>query len=128
MASDVSPSDLATQRVNLDEARHYILDPERGKTQAIRGFRTDPKDLSKYNEFKVVDAQQSLAARQQFTDQIGLITAAFYAPKSDSRAIGTGLGQERKEKLEERKGVKCGNLLGVVHIRYVEPEALEATE
>jgi hypothetical protein len=116
----------AAQRVNLDVARHWILDPKRGTTQAIRGFFSGTEAGGKYNEFVVVDSQQSMAARQQFTNQIGWITAAFYAPAGDSRAIGTGFGRERTESLEQRKGPKCGNLLGVVNIRYVEPDAIDS--
>jgi hypothetical protein len=112
-------------RVNLDEARHWVLDPKQSTVMAVRGFFKATRGAGpNYNEFRVVDAQQSLAARQKFTDQIGLITAAFYAPKGGSRAVGTDLGQERTEKIEEKAGTECGNLLAVVNIRYVEPEAL----
>ena len=72
-----------------------------------------------------VDAQDSLAACQQFTEQIGLITAAFYTPTGTARAIGTTFGEDRKKRIEEGEDIECGNLLAVVHIRYVEPEALK---
>ena len=49
---------------------------------------------------------------EKFTDQIGLITAAFYAPASRPRRVGMGLGQQRQENLEEREGPEAGNLLG----------------
>ena len=55
------------------------------------------------NEFKVVDAAQSVAARQQFTDQIGIITAAFYDPPVQSRGLGTGLGEQREAKIDDAK-------------------------
>ena len=110
--------------VSLAEARFWILDPESAKTHAVRGFVTETGREGKLRKFTVVDAQKSLAARQRFTEQIGMITAAFYAPAGGSRAIGTAAGEERVENLEEAGGVKVGNLLGVVHIRYVEPEAL----
>lgn len=111
------------KRVNLDDARAWELDP--GALYAVRGFVTETGLEGKLREFTVVDANDSLAARQKFTDQIGIITAAFYAPASHgSRSVGTGLGQSRTEVIEKAKTLP-GNLLAVVHIRYVEAEALE---
>jgi hypothetical protein len=117
---------LPAQRVNLNEARPWVLDPDDGKEWAVRGFVTEEGESGKLREFKIVDARDSLAARQQFTDQIGIITAAFYAPTGGSRQVGTGFGQERDENIEEyHKKVECGNLVAVVHIHYIEPHALE---
>jgi len=114
-------------RVNLDEARYWILDPKTSNLFAIRGFFSKLTGEGNYREFRVVDAQKSLAARQSFTDQIGLITAAFYAPKSTSRApVGTELGDQRTDKVELMEGTACGPLVAVVNIRYVEPETLES--
>ncbi len=112
------------KRVNLSEARAWVLDPKQSKIFAVRGFVTEVGPQGQLREFKVVDDQDSLAARQQFTDQIGLITIAFYAPKGDSRG-GTAFGKKRQEDIGLYKGTGCGNLLGVVHIRYVEPEVLD---
>jgi hypothetical protein len=116
---------LVGKRVNLDEARAWLLDPKDGEVNAVRGFVTETGPQGKLNEFVVVDADDSLAARQQFTDQIGLITAAFYAPGSGSRGlVGIGQGQERQEIIEEGPHTQVGNLIAVVNIRYVEAEAL----
>lgn len=117
---------IVGKRVNLDEAKAWELDPEFAKLYAVRGFVTELGVQGKLREFVVVDADQSLAARQKFTDQIGIITAAFYAPPAGTRGVGTGLGQERGEEILESRGLKPGNLLSVVHIRYVEAEALQA--
>ncbi len=108
------------KRVNLDEARHWILDPK--KLYAVRGFVTESVAQGSLREFQVVDADDSLAARQKFTDQIGLITAAFYEAASGSRAVGTGLGREREERFEQREGTRVGNLLAVVHLRYIDAD------
>ena len=116
---------IVGKRVNLDEARHWELDPADGPVYAVRGFVTEVGAQGKLREFTVVDADESLAARQKFTDQIGLITAAFYLPAGGSRKVGTGLGQERTEEILKAQKLSCGNLLGVAHIRYVEAEALE---
>jgi uncharacterized caspase-like protein len=119
---------LPAQRVSLNTARFWILDPKRSTQFTVAGFYSATGEAGKYREFLVVDEQKSLAARQDFTDQIGLITAAFYTPKSGSRAVGTGAGQERTTEVKEREGFECGNLLGVIHVRYVEPEALKEAE
>jgi hypothetical protein len=110
------------QHVNLDEARPWELDPNSAK--GIRGFTTEVGTQGKYKEFVVTDAEQSLAARRQFTDQMGIITVAFYAPKGGTRQLGTAAGREVDQKYESSRGMQCGNLLGVVHLRYVEAEAL----
>ncbi|MEM8944464.1 MAG: caspase family protein [Planctomycetota bacterium] len=114
------------KRVNLSEARHWVLDPSKRRTWAIKGFYTGVGTGSDtYREFTVVDSQKSLAARQQFTENIGLITAAFYEREGGQRAVGTDAGTEREEQVGlYKKGGKVGNLLGVIHIRYVSPEAL----
>jgi hypothetical protein len=118
---------LIGKRVNLDAARHWVLDPAvvpgANKVWAVRGFITETGATGKLRQFSVVDAQQSLAARQKFTDQIGLITAAFYSPKSGSRGVGTGLGQQRDENVAEAQKMVPGDLVGVVHIRYSDGSA-----
>ena len=115
---------IVGKRVNLDEAKHWELDPADGPLYAVRGFVSEVGAEGKLREFKVVDADASLAARQKFTDQIGIITAAFYAPAGESRSFGTGLGKERKEEILQAHALKPGNLLSVVHIRYVDADAL----
>jgi hypothetical protein len=116
-------------RVNLDAANPWILDPPDDKNPdgvvAVRGFFSTPDEDAKYREFQVVDRQESLAARQDFTDQIGLITAAFYNFKAASRGIGIGAGKEGTNRVEKVKDApEVGNMLAVVNIHYVEPEAL----
>jgi hypothetical protein len=126
------------KRVNLDEAKAWRLDPhadgvvrrEGVPTWAARGFLTelDAKGRGKYRAFKVVEADQSLAARQRFTDQIGVITAAFYADAGGSRStprFGITGGREGHDQFRTHNS-KVGNLLSVVHIRYVDADALRA--
>jgi hypothetical protein len=116
------------KRVSLEEARPWEMDPTRSSIFAVRGFVTEADTQGKLKEFKVVDAAESLAAQQEFTDQIGMITAAFYAPKAGTRRIGTAAGEERSERIEKSKGFECGNLLGVVNIRYVDADAVQTAE
>jgi hypothetical protein len=115
----------AAARVSLDGARAWLLNPAGATavggvpTWAVRGFVHETGATGTLGEFKVVDASASLAARQQFTDQIGLITAAFYQP-GRSRGVGTGEGHQRRENLTESDGPPVGRLLAVVNIRYVD--------
>jgi hypothetical protein len=117
---------LVAPRVNLADARHWILDPAKSKMFLIRGFVTETGAAGKLREFLVTDASQSLAARQQFTDQIGMITAAFYAPQG--RGLGTTAGDEQDEKIVERSGTQVGEMLAVVNIRYVDADELNSQQ
>jgi hypothetical protein len=73
----------------------------------------------KVREFTVVDAQESLAARRKFTDQIGLITAAFYEPKLARGDLGTLPGKERDALIRRCADAVPGSLIAVVHLNYV---------
>jgi hypothetical protein len=116
------------KRVNLDQARHYVLDPALSRVFGVRGFTTETGAQGTFREFVVATAERSLAARRQFTDQIGLITLAFYNPKGTSRALlGTDAGAEGKADLAERTGVDVGTLIAVVHIRLVDAQELGVT-
>jgi len=115
-------------RVNLQEARRWVLDSALNPRRIWRvtGFFEGDKD---YREFVIDDAENSLAARQRFTKNIGLITAAFYAPKTDAERaaeLGTRAGRQHQRKTEIYKGdAKLGRTIGEVNLRYVSPEALE---
>ena len=120
--------------VNLTDARSSYLDPQGPELKGgaprwvIRGFATRTGADGNVKSFLVVDASESLAGRQGFTEQIGLITVAFYAPGAGARGtLGTAAGNDIKQDLTERQGPKAGNLIGVVHLRYVDAEALEQT-
>jgi len=120
------------QRVNLEDARAWVLDPKAPGTSrqgehaiwGIRGFVTETGATGKWREFTVVDADKALATRRQYTDQIGLVTAAFYSPTTGTRAaVGTAAGEERTANLAERELVP-GKLRAVVHVRYVDVDSL----
>ncbi len=120
------------QRVSLEEAQPWKLvrgqglrRPGSGEVYEVKGFyRHIEGPKSEYYEFKVVDAADSLAAQQRFSSQVGLITAAFYAPAAAARAIGTAAGELRREDVRKVEDVPVGNLLGVVHIKYVDAQAI----
>lgn len=115
---------------SLDEAGHRFLDPNgeelRGRAPAweVYGFTTKTGTRGKVRLFEVVDSSSSLASRQGFTEQIGLLTVAFYEPASGTRDVGTAAGAEREMEIQRRKGPRPGKLLSVIHIRYLEPSAL----
>jgi hypothetical protein len=121
-------TEIIGKRVNLSEARPWYLDGKK-PVNAVIGFATQTGAAGKTDLFTVVDAEKSLAARQNFSDSVGMITAAFYeTAKPKTRGpIGTDRGQEVGQDLTERKG-EVGKLLGVVHIRYVDAEALPAAK
>ena len=127
-------TEIIGKHVNLEEARAWVLDPNSPQQRrqrnrnlfAVRGFVTKTGRQGKMAQFTVADADRSLAARQKFTDQIGLITAAFYAEQVMPRAaaapgIGTEAGRIIEENLEEIRA-SVGPLLAVVNIRYYDAE------
>jgi hypothetical protein len=132
-AKGIATDVVAQPRRNINDARCWVLDPHSENTLkihgiptwAIRGFQTKSGAQGKLREFVVVDADKSLAARQRFTDQIGIITAAFFSEKGGTRsALGIGLGRERDEEFHRRDDVDRGNLFAVVHVRYADADEL----
>lgn len=123
--------------VDLSEARAWVLDPNGPELKGgpavweVPGFATTIGTNGKIRQFLISDADNSLAARQKYTDEIGLITAAFYFAGEGSRggggALGTQAGDEVSMDLSERPGLRIGNLRGVVHLRYVDADELDAT-
>lgn len=134
---------IMAKRVNLEDARAWVLDPADSQnakyppnstspspgglpTWGIRGFVSETGQQGQLKEFKIVDADESLAARQRFTDQIGIITAAFYAEGKDGSrgpSLGFGTGKTKIENLTEKPAV-IGRLKDVVHVRYVDAKTL----
>jgi hypothetical protein len=117
--------ELPAQRVNLAEARYWRLAPS--GVFGIRGFFSKLGEDGKYNEFKVTDVPNSLSERETFSDQLGIITAAFYTPKGGSRGLMTEPGKEQKQKLRMYKDMEIGKLLAPITVHYVEPEVLQRT-
>ena len=119
-------TEIIAKRVNLAVARPWVLDPIKKSSNvfAIRGFVTKTGADGKYRVFTVANADDTLGERTRFDEELGMITAAFYAPVPGTRGgMMTDLGDERDGEVAEVKGA-CGNLLAVVHIRYVDANAL----
>jgi Caspase domain len=117
-------------RVNLDQARPWVLDPKERTRWVISGFATNTGVQGTTRKFHVVSADKSLAARKNFTEGTGLITFGFYSAKSGepggSRGnLGTDLGEEISEDLTERSGVTVGDPLALFHVRYVDASTLQ---
>jgi hypothetical protein len=111
------------KHVNLDEARHWVLDPADRREWRWSGFTTATGANGETREFVVAAEEYTLAARRKFTDNIGDITAAFYSPAGAARGrLGVAAGEVRRENLVEREGIAAGNLLAVVHVRLVDAD------
>jgi len=110
-------------RVNLQDARAWVLDPAKRRRYTVKGFFTSTGRKAKFRTFEVTDAAEGIAARRNFTDQIGMITVVFYNKASGSRGVATKLGREDETTVQTYRA-KVGDLLAVVNIRYVSPAAL----
>ncbi|HWB14055.1 MAG TPA: caspase family protein [Pirellulales bacterium] len=120
---------IAKPITDLEQARHWVIDPKNPRqlmpgnrnVVSVPGFVTRTGLEGEFARFKVVDADHSQAARTNFTTQLGLITAAFYAP-AGTRAVGVDLGKRERANLKEYEGTKAGPMLAVIHIRYYDPD------
>lgn len=112
---------VAAKRVNLDEAREWYLDFSQQPYYEFDAFVKKTGEQGKSNLFLVGDASDSPATRQNFTEQIGIITAAFYVPVTDMRGIATLPGTEITADYQEKPGFSAGEQLEVVNIRYSTP-------
>ena len=110
------------KHVSLEKARYSVLDPAVARVFAIRGFAIETGKEGRLREFLVSDVRGSLAGRRGFTNQAGLITVAFYEPTgTQNRHVGVGIGEERRENLEERD-VMIGDQLAVVNLQLVDAD------
>ncbi|MBI1902422.1 MAG: caspase family protein [Planctomycetia bacterium] len=115
---------LGQKRERLGQAWSWVFGA--GKEHTIAGWWKPKTPEAKPNDgminfklklFQFVDSPQSVAARQNFSDSIGLITVAFYAERG--RRLGVGEGPEEHRQLRT-ENFQAGRLLGVVQIRYVD--------
>ncbi|QDU25098.1 Caspase domain protein [Anatilimnocola aggregata] len=111
----------------LDEAREWMMDVTQNpqRVWAIRGFVTETGAAGKLRRFVVTDPAQSLAAQKNFTESMGMITAAFYTPTA-VRGGTTVQPWETPEVLTERRDTRAGDLISVVHIRYLDADKFHA--
>ena len=122
---------VVAPRVSLEEARAWVVTKgTRNPVQAL-GFYDANLTSDTVRRFRIVDADESAAARKNYTEQIGLITVAFYkgvSPSSAPRGIGTGMHKVENTRIERYEGDKVpGDLIAVYNIRYMTPEMLKQT-
>ena len=121
------------QPVNLAEAQAWgPLEP--GLEYGFTGFYLETGEDAVYDEFKLVDAQRSFASQAGYTDQLGIITVAFFdllkkppppppPPTAGSRGVrsGVGSGGRHDTKTDTYDGDYIpGRMLAVMHIWYGE--------
>lgn len=140
----VAPKGVAVERkpmyqqamvVNLSEARAWRLEAAKEedgnvipREYAVRGFFKKIGEEGSINAFRVANAPETADHREKFGSDVGVITAGFYiaVPRDSARTLQTILGEEYDEQTGIYYGDEVpGNLLAVVHIHYVTPEALE---
>jgi hypothetical protein len=99
----------------------WILAPQ--SAYAIEGFvlgLPEGETLGQQRAFRVVDATESLAVQRKFTQQLGLITAAFYEAQAvDRGGLGVALGTERRQDIQRETRFTPGRLAAVLHLHYV---------
>lgn len=117
------PVDVA-QIASLSNAKAWYCAP--GRFQ-INGFFTSIQNSgsAELAKFVVTDATDSEAWNKGYRKDIGIITAAFYAPLQKPHDLaprsgyGTKLGDRSRTKLDFYQGQHIpGELLAVVHLRY----------
>lgn len=122
---------LGQRRERLGQAWSWLVSPMEDSTKSIaiegwylpKAVDARPGDPSGFTlkRFQFTDISRSVAARQNFRDSIGLMTAAFYGEYG--RAVGVGEGPEEQRQLQT-VNFRPGRLLGVVQIRYVDEREL----
>ena len=117
-------------RVSLEEARSFVRLPK-VRYVPISGFIDAKGAADTVQRFRIVDADQSVAARKGYTDQIGLITIGiFRAEKVEKegtmRNIGTGMGSKEAVTVRQYNGdFVAGEMIAAFNIRYLTPEMLD---
>jgi hypothetical protein len=131
---------LGKKRERLGQGPPWILDPK--KEYRVPGWTLPPEKpggLDRIRRFQFRNVSKSVLGRQDFSEAVGLITAAFYAEYEPPKFLEDLVKKEgpvtAKEKLmvdegpEERRMLetttfRAGRLLGVVQIRYVDEREL----
>lgn len=125
-------------RVSLKDARAWVLETTVPKgykvpTVSVPGFCTEEGENGEFRAFTVVAASESVAGRMNYTDQLGLITLAFYGIKGEEKAarggpdIATTMGVKKiKQILKADPNLIMGtDPKAVVNIRYVDADSPE---
>ncbi len=95
------------------EALKWVLNP--GQTANIKGWQMDDATA---HQFVFKTAAESVAARQKFCDDIGLITAVFYKEKGKRGTLGTGDGANIESAIKKTKVDHEDTPAAILNIRY----------
>lgn len=117
----VMPEALENAPADLKTARYWVLDPKNTLEGwvAIRGFVEKLGAQGQLREFTVKEVNTSLAGRDTFSDQLSMITLAFYETGT-TRGLGTVGGAIRPELIPVVEDPGVRELLGVANIMLVE--------
>ncbi|MCA9153790.1 MAG: caspase family protein [Planctomycetales bacterium] len=111
---------------NINHSRPWVL--EEPGTYVVRGYvrQTGPK--GEVDRFRVVSASSSLASQRKFTDQIGIVTAAFYEPNvrdkgADSLRLGIAPGTTIDESLPVWQPIQVSREICFLSLHYLDKTA-----
>lgn len=118
---------VVAPRVPLEEAVAWVAPKGTvAVSRTVEGFYEVNRNANTVQRFRVVDVEDSFAARQNYTEQIGLITVAFCkAVLPGTRGSGIGGGPRREANIQQidMGGRVPGDMVAVYNIRYEAPEA-----
>jgi len=114
---------IGQQREVPSTGKKWLLEPN--QSVLVSGWQVDEKTC---RQFIFVGASKSLAARKFYTEQIGLITAAFYpemqpdrtAPASgeETRGLGTGEGNDIQQDVQPVEFLTAPNPIAILALHY----------
>ncbi len=111
-------------RVDLEGARPWILRPR--VDYQIPGFVDANHQEATLQRFYIVDADESVAARNNYTEQIGTITVAIFRMVPPARSVGTAAGEVEPVYVEYYEGPMVpGEMLVAMNIRYLSAETFK---
>jgi len=120
---------IAQKRELASGATKWILDA--GQTADIQGWQMTDKVARK---FVFVGSEESVAAKQHYTDEMGIITAAFYPEKEEppvsieevSKGLGTGEGDEVPSEVTRVEFKAVSTPSAILTLRYENANAIKA--
>jgi hypothetical protein len=116
---------IGQERTQPSQGRKWVLSP--GRKALIRGWQIGDRVA---REFIFTGADQSLAFRKGFFEDIGLITACFYPEQTDGDMtvrgfVGTGEGAEIESRVREVRLKHEATPAAIINIRYDLPEVVQ---
>jgi len=126
---------IIAPRVSLEEARPWVVLKNTKSPLEVPGFFDVNDQSDTLRRFQVVDADDAVAAKKNYTEKIGLITVAFYKGKPGTSTprtrapVGTSMGNVENVELKRYEDdIVPGEMVAVYNIRYMTPEALRQME